>query len=183
MTETIKSASARAFADEGGISVINIIMLALFVEAIVSAIKPIWKDGGERMSVTEIASIVIGVVLAVALRIDLFSAITDTVMAWETPVWVSYMFYVMSGIAIGRGPSFVYDLWQNMKKWAEDNPLPEARLAETLEMNMNLESWPVARLRRFCESNGIDCTGCVTKDDYVAVIAYGSKPPDESGNN
>ena len=44
-------------------NMINIILLALFIEAIVSAVKPIWTKG-EGLTVTEIVSIVIGVVLA-----------------------------------------------------------------------------------------------------------------------
>lgn len=97
---------------------INIILLALFVEAIVSAIKPLWKDGGEGMSVTEIVSIVIGVVMAVAMRIDLFSYVADVELYWDSPAWVHYIFYAMSGVALGRGPSFIYDLWEQIKKWA-----------------------------------------------------------------
>lgn len=102
---------------------IGIIMLALFIEAIVSAIKPIWHDGGEKLSITEIVSICVGILVAVALKIDLFSAVAglDIDFGWESPVWVDYMFYVMSGIAIGRGPSFIFDLWNSLKKWYEMN--------------------------------------------------------------
>lgn len=98
---------------------INIIMLALFVEAIVSAIKPLWKDGGKGLSVTEIVSIVVGIVMAVALRIDLFRVLVESGEIWDAPPWVDYIFYVMTGVAIGRGPSFIYDLWQEIKKWSE----------------------------------------------------------------
>lgn len=98
---------------------INIIMLALFVEAIVSAIKPLWKDGGKGLSVAEIVSIVIGVVMAVSMKIDLFSYFADIEMYTGSPAWVRYIFYAMSGVAIGRGPSFIYDLWENIKKWSE----------------------------------------------------------------
>ena len=97
---------------------INVIMLALFVEAIVSAVKPIWKADGKAMSVTEIVSIVIGIVLAVALKIDLLGQLVDIDVWWNGPDWVMYVFYVMSGVAIGRGPSFVYDLWESLKKTA-----------------------------------------------------------------
>ena len=102
-------------------NMINIILLALFIEAIVSAVKPLWTKG-EGLTVTEIVSIVIGIVLAVALRIDLFSAITDIGMYWDGPKWVQYLFYAMSGVAIGRGPSFIYDLWESFKGWVEKKP-------------------------------------------------------------
>ena len=102
---------------------ISIIMLALFIEAIVSALKPLWKEGGEPLSITEIISLCMGVLVAVALKIDLFYAITGMDFAWETPVWMDYVFYVMSGVAIGRGPSFVADLWKGLKAWQEYNDL------------------------------------------------------------
>ena len=164
---------------------INIIMLALFVEAIVSAIKPLWKDGGKGLSVTEIVSIVVGIVMAVALRIDLFRVLVESEVIWDAP-WVDYVFYVMTGVAIGRGPSFIYDLWQEIKKWsemkvAEALPLAELKTAEGIvEVDLNIDHWSVAQLRRFCEDNDIPCTGCVTKDDYMDAIVRGAsdKPPD-----
>ena len=164
--------------------IINIIMLALFVEAIVSAIKPIWKDGGKGLTVTEIVSIVIGVVLAVALRIDLFSAMVSTKTAWETPAWVNYVFYAMSGIAIGRGPSFVYDLWESFKKWGESAPIDGVSavtlddikaIEDKYDIDLNIENWSIPELREFCILNGINAEGCVTKDDYVHAIVSGGK--------
>lgn len=169
---------------------IQIIMLALFVEAIVSAIKPLWKDGGKGLTVTEIVSIVIGVVMAVAMRIDLFSYFADVEMYWDSPAWVKYIFYVMSGVALGRGPSFIYDLWENIKKWAnvkitEGATLEEVKTAEGIvEVDLNIDHWSVAQLRRFCEDNGIKCTGCVTKDDYIDAIVMGtSEEPPDSGKD
>ena len=169
---------------------VNIIMLALFVEAIVSAIKPLWKDGGEGLSVAEIVSIVIGVVMAVAMRIDLFSYFADVELYFDTPAWVKYVFYAMSGVAIGRGPSFIYDLWENIKKWAErntsDGVIP-VNVANNVEQEIDLEitHWSVAQLRRFCEDNGIPCAGCVTKDDYMDAIERGGRvsnePPTDGG--
>lgn len=99
----------------------NIIILALFVETIVSAIKPIWTKG-EGMSVSEIVSIVIGIVLAIAMKINLLDFIQDAQLA--APTWINYIFYAMTGIAIGRGPSFVYDLWEALKKWGDKPEKP-----------------------------------------------------------
>lgn len=95
---------------------ITIVMLALFVEAVVNAIKPIWTKG-EGLSVTEIVSICVGVVLAVTIKIDMFALVQE--VSFEVPGWVHYVFYVMTGIAIGRGPSFVHDLWDALKNWGE----------------------------------------------------------------
>ena len=95
----------------------DILVLALFIEAVVSAIKPIWTKG-EGMGLSEIVPICIGVVLAVALHIDLLSYVSSYTL-FDVPPWANYIFYVMSGVAIGRGPSFVYDLWEGIKKWSE----------------------------------------------------------------
>lgn len=171
------------------ITMINIIMLALFLEAIVSAIKPLWKDSGKGLTVTEIVSIVIGVVLAVALRIDLFSVLVELEIRWSGPTWINYVFYVMSGVAIGRGPSFVYDLWENIKKWGGMNTAEAVTLDEvkTVETTIDLEitHWSVAQLRRFCEDNGIPCEGCITKDEYINAIVKGAseESPDTGKDN
>ena len=95
----------------------DILVLALFIETVVSAIKPIWTKG-EGMSLSEIVPICIGVVIAVALKIDLLTYVSSYTL-FDTPAWAKYIFYVMSGVAIGRGPSFVYDLWEGIKKWGE----------------------------------------------------------------
>lgn len=95
----------------------QVLGLALFVEAVVSALKPVWTRG-EGLSVTELVSVGIGVLLAVALKIDLMSFISEYTL-WDTPRWASYLFYAMSGVAIGRGPSFVYDLWESVRRYAE----------------------------------------------------------------
>lgn len=156
---------------------IDIIMLALFVEAIVSAVKPLWNDGGKGLTVTEIVSIVIGIVLAVAMRIDLFSYLAD--VHWDSPPWVNYLFYAMSGVALGRGPSFVYDLWESFRKWSEAD-IVEHTLTTTQEtaVDIDIDNWSVAQLRRFCEANGIPCGDCITKDDYITAIVHGTdKPP------
>ena len=98
--------------------VINVIMLALFVETIVTALKPFWKADGKGLSITEIVSIVIGMVLAISMKMDLFSYICDYEI-WDVPHWVHYIFYGMTGIAVGRGPSFIYDAWQALIKWKD----------------------------------------------------------------
>ena len=95
----------------------DILVLALFIEAVVSAVKPIWAKG-EGMGLSEIVPICIGVVIAVALKIDLLTYVSSYTL-FDTPAWAKYIFYVMSGVAIGRGPSFVYDLWEGIKKWGE----------------------------------------------------------------
>ena len=41
--------------------VVNIILLSILIEAVVSAIKPLWSKDKERMSVAEIVSICLGI--------------------------------------------------------------------------------------------------------------------------
>lgn len=44
-----------------------------------------------------------------------------------------------------------------------------------------LYDWPLEMLQAFCEDNGIDAGGCVSKTDFVDLITKGGKthPPDE----
>jgi hypothetical protein len=95
---------------------INIVLIAMFIEGVVTAIKPLWsRNGSEEMSVSEIVSIVIGIVLAVSCRINMLAYFVQDSFLAETPVFVHYIFYAMTGVALGRGPSFLWDLWNRIK--------------------------------------------------------------------
>ena len=87
----------------------SIVIVALFVEAVMQAIKPIWNGDGEKLTVTEIISMAVGVAIAVAAKVNLLSGIV------EVSGWLVYVMYVLTGIALGRGPSFVHDLWMKLK--------------------------------------------------------------------
>lgn len=87
----------------------EILILSLFIEAMVSAVKPLWSD--DRLSATEIVSMAVGVLLAVVLRINML----DLFFRVNAPGWVDYILYAMTGIGLGRGPSFLYDLWQRVR--------------------------------------------------------------------
>lgn len=97
----------------------DVILIALFIEAIVNALKPIWckEDGG--LSVSEYVSMGVGVLMAVSCRINML----EYVVQMTYPVWVEYIFFVLTGIAIGRGTNFVYDLWGKLKEWQGGNRL------------------------------------------------------------
>lgn len=103
----------RAYIEERGyfMDILNLVVVSLMIEAVVSALKPMWSRSGETISAAEIVSMAAGVALAVACRINLLDGLIEI----ETPVWTEYLFYAMSGIAIGRGPSFLYDLWETLK--------------------------------------------------------------------
>ena len=91
-------------------SIVNLILMALFIEAVVEALKPIWKKD-EKMPIAQTVSMAIGIVIAVACHINM----VQDFMPADMPVWVEYIWYVLTGVAIGRGPSFVNDLWDKIK--------------------------------------------------------------------
>lgn len=89
----------------------NLIILALFVEAIVQTIKPIWDKTAGKITVAEIVSMAIGVVIAVVAKINFIAGVVEVTQ----PVLL-YVLYSLTGVALGRGPSFVHDLWGKIKE-------------------------------------------------------------------
>ncbi|HWQ97455.1 MAG TPA: hypothetical protein VN538_05100 [Clostridia bacterium] len=89
----------------------NLIILALFVEAIVQTIKPLWDKTAGKITVAEIVSMGIGVVIAVVTKINFLEGAVDVA---QPMLW--YLLYALTGVALGRGPSFVHDLRVAVKK-------------------------------------------------------------------
>ena len=58
-----------------------------------------------------------GILLAVTCRINMLAYVVDIAY----PAWVEYIFYALTGIAIGRGTNFIYDLWKKLKEWQSGN--------------------------------------------------------------
>lgn len=88
----------------------SIMLLALFVEAVIQVIKPLWDKTAGTISVTEIVSMALGAVFACVAKINML----DGLLVITQP-WLLYVCYVLSGIALGRGPSFVHDLWAKLR--------------------------------------------------------------------
>jgi len=89
----------------------DLLLIALFIEAIVNVLKPLWDKTAEKITIAEIVSMGIGVVVAVVAKINFLAgavAITEPVLL--------YLLYALTGVALGRGPSFVYDLWQKIRE-------------------------------------------------------------------
>lgn len=150
---------------------ITIILVAMFIEAIVTAIKPLWsKEDGKKMSVAEIVSIGIGILLAVTCKLNMLAYVTDEQFWVGKPLFVYYVFYVLTGIALGRGPSFIWDLWQRIKEISGGNLLPIQEAVPVEETLPPLEDWPVEMLADFCRLNTIPCDGCKSKEDYIKAI-------------
>ena len=99
--------------------IVSILMIALLIEAAVKAIKPLWNRDAERVSAPELVSIALGVALAVLLRINLL----EYVVRIDAPDGARYVFYVLTGIALGRGPSFLHDLWKAFQELKQEMEL------------------------------------------------------------
>lgn len=162
-----------------------LILIALFIEAIVSAIKPLWSRDGERMSVAEIVSIIVGVLLAVTCRLDILRLVAGDDILANSPPWVEYIFYVMSGVAIGRGPSFLWDLWQKIKELdgnksaANTEPAAPALGPADDFIDLEITHWTLDQLREFCILNDIPTDGCISREDYMDAIEHGGRVSDE----
>lgn len=166
------------------IQITDVILIALFIEAIVNALKPIWTTGETKLTVSEYVSMAMGILLAVTCKINMLAYVVEITY----PMWVEYIFYVLTGIAIGRGTNFLYDLWGKLKEWQNGQLLPSYEVAETIEADIDLEitNWSLAQLKMFCTLNGIDATGCTTREDYIQAIEDGgmakeTEPPEAGG--
>ena len=88
----------------------NLLILALFIETVVNWLKPLWDKSAPRMTVAEMVSICIGVVIAVVAKINMM----DTIFLATNPI-ILYILYACTGVGIGRGPSALYDAWKKFK--------------------------------------------------------------------
>lgn len=104
-----------------------VIAIALFIEALVQVIKPLYNKQAKRFSVPELISVIAGIIVAVIGKVNLLEGliITDSIVGL-------YIIYGLSGIALGRGPSFVHDLWKKIKVFNVDTATEAATFAEQL---------------------------------------------------
>lgn len=91
-------------------TITNLILIALFVEAIVQQLKPLWDKTAGKITVAEIVSMSLGVLIAIVAKINFLAGVVDITQ----PVLL-YLMYVLTGVALGRGPSFVHDLWVKIR--------------------------------------------------------------------
>lgn len=77
----------------------DVILIALFIEAIVNVLKPIWckEDGG--LSISEYVSMGLGILLAVACRINMLAYVVETTY----PLWVEYTLWNLAKKLLGKG--------------------------------------------------------------------------------
>ena len=165
-------------------NMMDIVLIALFIEAIVNTLKPIWTAGEKKMTVSEFVAMGIGILLAVTCRIDMLGSVVE--IAYDFPGWVQYVFYVLTGIAIGRGTNFLYDLWQKLLEWKGGNIAPGFAVLEEPEIDVEITHWSLKQLQTFCELNGIQAAWCVDREDYIEAITNAltngrNEPPEEGG--
>lgn len=161
-------------------TITDMLMIALFIEAIVNALKPIWQEDGEKMTASEYVAMGFGVIFAVSCKINMLAYVVDV----ETAPWMNYFFYALTGIAIGRGTNFLYDLWEKMKQWQGKelialDGVQQMHVAPAKTVNLDMAKWNLEALESFCAANGIDMTGCETKEDYMTQSSGNSKPKTE----
>ena len=152
-------------------TITDMLIIALFIEAIVNALKPIWQEDGEKMTASEYVAMGFGVIFAVSCKINMLAYVVDV----ETAPWMNYFFYALTGIAIGRGTNFLYDLWEKMKQWQGKelialDGVQQMHVAPAKTVNLGMGKWNLEALESFCAANGIDMTGCETKEDYMDAI-------------
>jgi len=88
----------------------DLLLLALFIEAVVNVLKPIWDKSAGKVTIAEYVSMGIGVAVAIVAKINFMEGVVTL-----TEPLLLYLMYVLTGVALGRGPSFVYDLWQKIR--------------------------------------------------------------------
>jgi len=92
-------------------TIFMIFLLTFLIEAVIQIIKPIWgqtKIGD--MSLTEVISMVAGIAIAVFGKLNILAEIIQT-----ESMFLQYVFYVITGLAMGRGTSFLHDLWLKLR--------------------------------------------------------------------
>lgn len=92
-------------------NILIIILISFLIEALIQVIKPIWGSAkiGE-MSVTEVVSMTIGMIVAAIGKLNILADFVQ-----PDSVFLLYVFYILTGLAMGRGTSFVHDLWLKLR--------------------------------------------------------------------
>lgn len=86
-------------------SIINIITVALLVEAIWETLKMVWQKG--KVNINAIGSLIVGIFIAVVAKVDLFNL-------QGIIITIPYVPYILTGILISRGSNFIHELYNNI---------------------------------------------------------------------
>ncbi len=88
----------------------DIVLVAMFFQAIIQAVKPLWDKGAQWLTTPEFVSIGLGVAFALITGINMLDGLIP-----EPSEAVRLILCAMTGVGIGRGPSFIHDLWSKMR--------------------------------------------------------------------
>jgi hypothetical protein len=86
----------------------GIIFGAVLVEAVVTALKPVWDPDKRKVSLGALVSLIVGLGIAFAAGMDLCSAA-------GVPIQVPVVPQLITGILISRGANYVYDILSQIK--------------------------------------------------------------------
>ena len=92
-----------------------LIVLGLLVEALVETLKLLWDADKRKVSWPTVCSLVVGIVIAVATHASIFELLSITIIA------SSWLGYIVTGILISRGSSFIHDLWSRINNYTTKN--------------------------------------------------------------
>ncbi|MGN0995697.1 MAG: hypothetical protein ACI4PG_02200 [Candidatus Ventricola sp.] len=167
----------------------DILLISLFIEAVVNALKPLWTKGEGGMTASELASMAMGVLLAVTCKINMLEGVVHI----DCPTLFLYVFYGLTGIALGRGTNFVYDLWTRLKQWKEMDVLSgvQTDLIETEQdareagIDLEVSHWSIEQLLAFARANGFALEGGMPADEqkakeYLIYAMFGPIEDDET---
>jgi len=87
-------------------NIIQLIIVALIVEAVWETAKMTWQHG--KVDVDRIGSICLGILLAFGAKVDFLALV-------GIPLIIPYLGYVLTGLIISRGSNFVHDLWVSLQ--------------------------------------------------------------------
>ncbi|MFZ5975194.1 MAG: hypothetical protein ACOYU3_07280 [Bacillota bacterium] len=84
-------------------ALMTIVFGAILVEAIVTALKPIWDENKRQVSIGAVMSLIVGLAIAFAANMDLLATAGVDVNIPAVP-------QLITGILISRGANYVYDI-------------------------------------------------------------------------
>lgn len=89
-------------------ALMTIVFGAVLVEAIVTALKPIWDDNKRQVSIGAVMSLIVGLGISFATNMNLLAAA-------DIPITVPVVPQLITGILISRGANYVYDILSQIK--------------------------------------------------------------------
>lgn len=85
----------------------QLLIVAMLIEAVWETSKMVWQNG--KLQIDRIGTLVIGLVMAFALRIDLLNMMGIT-------SFIPYVGTVMTGVLISRGSSYIHDIVKKLNE-------------------------------------------------------------------